>query len=567
MANFMGPMAPPQAAPQQPPQMDVRTSPNQRAQFKNFMSNIGMGVPPLSLAPPIPTTPSPMMNVDIFSASSPQMFYAGGPVGGGGADSGQMAANTFTGTLDSSSPRLERNDALSDILSAAPAATPEPVYNMPNPVDMALQSVQSSLPAPVQGIMSAANNAMGAVKRGVTMPGPGGLGSFNIRPVIQQSGLGLPSLEGFDANYTLNFEDGGPVQYMRYGGSTMGLGSSGQASGFSSVNDRAEQAERDRVEGNDQGETRSISPELSASLDAAKAAADSVRQANEFVSAQTALDLARDRQTANEFVDADRSPDRSGQMGGFFDYFDEKGENLNDPDIFGVAGGPYDVGSGFETVTQSQDFFNDIMRIPTMLQSTPSIMGYGLGRTILSPESFKQSAIDFLDAGGVFDPETGVLTRPEGEGTMTMNRFGNVTYSGPRSSDPSRFAAIGDRDEAIDVMQPVAAAEVDPCPPGYELKDGVCQPSAPNQVGDTVTPSTPMTPAPSVVVPSPRPPVGPLRGPASYQGPATFSQSATLTPEFFQNLLTPAPRPLGMKDGGSVLDAAADQFLMGLRAA
>ena len=33
MANFMGPMAPPQAAPQTPPQLDIRTAPSQRAQI------------------------------------------------------------------------------------------------------------------------------------------------------------------------------------------------------------------------------------------------------------------------------------------------------------------------------------------------------------------------------------------------------------------------------------------------------------------------------------------------------------------------------------------------------
>ena len=152
---------------------------------------------------------------------------------------------------------------------------------------------------------------------------------------------------------------------------------------------------------------------------------------------------------------------------------------------------------------------------------------------------------------------------------MTMNRFGNVTYSGPRSSDPFRDVAIGERDAPIDVMQPVSASEVDPCPPGYELRGGVCQPIAPNQIGGIATTpvSTPTmpTPAPSVVVASPRPAVSPLRGPASYQGPATFDQGAMLTPEFFQNLLT--PRAVGMQMGGEVLDKAAGQFLEALKAA
>ena len=101
MANFMGPMAPPQAAPQQPPQMDVKTSPMQRSQFKNFMRsmsaptmpqvlpNIGMGVPsPDQTMAPMPS--NPMMNFDIFS--EPVQYMAGGGM-------------------------ANRNDALSGILS------------------------------------------------------------------------------------------------------------------------------------------------------------------------------------------------------------------------------------------------------------------------------------------------------------------------------------------------------------------------------------------------------------------------------------------------------------------
>ena len=101
MANFMGPMAPPQAAPQQPPQMDIKTLPIQRAQFKNFMRgmsapsmpqvlpNIGMGVPsPDQTMAPMPT--NPMMNVDIFS--EPVQYMADGGM-------------------------ANRNDALSGILS------------------------------------------------------------------------------------------------------------------------------------------------------------------------------------------------------------------------------------------------------------------------------------------------------------------------------------------------------------------------------------------------------------------------------------------------------------------
>ncbi len=114
MANFMGPMAPPPAASGQPPQLDIRTNPNQRQRFRNFMRQntrpAGMtGVPPMYPASqtPFPAAPMPPMampapapimpmqmaqpmrppmqqpmgparNVDIFS---PQYMQAQPPVG------------------------------------------------------------------------------------------------------------------------------------------------------------------------------------------------------------------------------------------------------------------------------------------------------------------------------------------------------------------------------------------------------------------------------------------------------------------------------------------------------
>ena len=91
MANFMGPMAPPQAAQPQPAQLDVKTNPSQRAQFKSFMQ--GMSVPPTTapIAPMLPAPmPSPMDQVDIFA---PAPMADGGVVGGLnklGEMSGQM---------------------------------------------------------------------------------------------------------------------------------------------------------------------------------------------------------------------------------------------------------------------------------------------------------------------------------------------------------------------------------------------------------------------------------------------------------------------------------------------
>jgi len=62
MANFMGPMAPPQAAPTQPPQLDIRTNPNQRERFRNFMrqnTRPNLAVPTMQ-PPMVPQAPMPM---------------------------------------------------------------------------------------------------------------------------------------------------------------------------------------------------------------------------------------------------------------------------------------------------------------------------------------------------------------------------------------------------------------------------------------------------------------------------------------------------------------------------
>ena len=82
MANFMGPMAPPQAAQPQPPQLDVRTNPAQRAQFKNFMTSMSAPMMPTT-APvaPMLAAPSPMDQIDIFAPVQGMAF--GGMVDGG----------------------------------------------------------------------------------------------------------------------------------------------------------------------------------------------------------------------------------------------------------------------------------------------------------------------------------------------------------------------------------------------------------------------------------------------------------------------------------------------------
>ena len=61
MSNFMGPMAPPPAAPAQPQALDFQTDPNQRQRFKQFMRQ--------RMQPPMPQMPAPMPQAPMPTAS------------------------------------------------------------------------------------------------------------------------------------------------------------------------------------------------------------------------------------------------------------------------------------------------------------------------------------------------------------------------------------------------------------------------------------------------------------------------------------------------------------------
>lgn len=91
MSNFMGPMAPPPAAPGQPPQLDFQTDPNQRQRFKQFMRQRMQPPMPQMPAPmpqPMPTVPAGsyiLPDMDIF-APQPMAFAQGGSVSDALAD-------------------------------------------------------------------------------------------------------------------------------------------------------------------------------------------------------------------------------------------------------------------------------------------------------------------------------------------------------------------------------------------------------------------------------------------------------------------------------------------------
>ena len=84
MNTFMGPMTPPPAAPAQPQALDIRTNPNQRQQFNQFMKQ-RTATMPMTSAPiaqpsmmPMMQPPMPMgQDIDIFN---PVNLHEGGIV-------------------------------------------------------------------------------------------------------------------------------------------------------------------------------------------------------------------------------------------------------------------------------------------------------------------------------------------------------------------------------------------------------------------------------------------------------------------------------------------------------
>ena len=97
-----------------------------------------------------------------------------------------------------------------------------------------------------------------------------------------------------------------------------------------------------------------------------------------------------------------------------------------------------------------------------------------------------------LSLGGTMDPETGAISGAKaGRGELNMNRFGMVTYSGmpdPNYTGPFSELVNPQADTSDDgaMTTNVAQTQQDPCPDGYTLVNGVCQP-----VDDVTTPDAP----------------------------------------------------------------------------
>ena len=170
------------------------------------------------------------------------------------------------------------------------------------------------------------------------------------------------------------------------------------------------------------------------------------------------------------------------------------GEDLQQPDIFGTPGGQFTELYGFPNATALGEFQTQAMRPSKALGSVMNFSLLGQGISALTGKNpmemalsgGRQSMQDILAAGGKFNPDTGRIEAELPSGRLQMNNMGMVTYSGmPDPNYAGPFANLVNPaperqgGEMQPIVEPIVEEEVvNPCPPGYALVDGVCQPLA-----------------------------------------------------------------------------------------
>ena len=140
-------------------------------------------------------------------------------------------------------------------------------------------------------------------------------------------------------------------------------------------------------------------------------------------------------------------------------------------------------------------------KVPGVLGTLAALTGY-------DPEAEAAQAYGtMLAMEGAEVDEAGNITAPAGSGTLNYSQaLGGVTYSGmPNANYSGPFAGLvnpapepqGGASPIVNMVEEEPV--VDPCPPGYALVDGVCQPT--QQMVGGVTTGVPNTPVPPVFQP------------------------------------------------------------------
>lgn len=181
-------------------------------------------------------------------------------------------------------------------------------------------------------------------------------------------------------------------------------------------------------------------------------------------------------QTGTAPMDVSGATTSAGLYGGYED------DPAYDADIFGVpryAGGKTGLDGqmqGFSDARQMGDFVGSA----TEGNFLTDIMSFLPG---LDPvEANRNNVRDMMEAGAQFNQESGKLELDTGRGTLRMSDSGTVTYSGmPNPDYTGPFGNLVNPPAQTDsedgaMTTDVAKSPQDPCPPGYTLVNGVCQP-------------------------------------------------------------------------------------------
>ncbi len=283
MSNFMGPMAPPPAAPAQPQALDFQTDPNQRQRFKQFMRQRMQPPMPQMPAPmpqPMPTVPAGSYifpDMDIFA---PQPFADGGSVSDALADAlsndiGDYAVDdTMTDLSQTSYNDFDPGGNDSFDASAMNQFRNQQVSDLSNTIGQQIQNVigsnqQMGTPAPVP--QSTIEQMQFENLQNVPTTAP----VFSA-PSLNLGGQSA-SFDLLGNPLTIGFEDGGSVPPRRteIGGNDhmlsyitpdeadilMALGGSGEAGpmGIPSFNPNEDRANEEAAADDDMGDSDTMS--------------------------------------------------------------------------------------------------------------------------------------------------------------------------------------------------------------------------------------------------------------------------------------------------------------------
>jgi len=181
------------------------------------------------------------------------------------------------------------------------------------------------------------------------------------------------------------------------------------------------------------------------------------------------------------------------------------GEDTLEADIFGRAGGPTGRGGdlqGFDKTgyegrsdqprdpnVSSMGAFADSATRGGVLGTIsdygvlPNLVSRLTGQTPMDMR--RENVMEFFDSGAQFNPDSGKMEVPAGKGMLKMSDSGMVTYSGP--PDPSYTGMYSN------LVNPsmggggggggAPKSPTDPCPPGYKMVDGACQPTGEEEGG------------------------------------------------------------------------------------